>query len=113
MTLTTEEVLAVELGLDEADRIRLRMEMEMTMPDERSRAVVQTRDFLVNLSRDSSLPEKVRNDAKFLLRHFPSRDEVILAGRIEEQSETLPLGAMGPVFSSTFKEFAPTSAGQK
>lgn len=81
----------------------------MTMPDERSRAVIQTRDFLVNLSRDRSLPEKVRDDAKFLLRHFPSRDEVILAGRIEEQSETLPLGAMGPVFSSTFKEFVPTS----
>ncbi|EPZ8412884.1 TPA: BPSL0761 family protein [Pseudomonas aeruginosa] len=51
----------------------------MTMPDERSRAVVQTREFLVKLSRDSSLPEKVRDDAKFLLRHFPSQDDVILA----------------------------------
>lgn len=75
----------------------------MTMPDERSRAVVQTRDFLVALSRDAALPEKVRLDAKFLLRHFPSRDDVILAGRIEEQAETLPIGAMGPVFSSLFK----------
>lgn len=55
------------------------MEKEMTMPDERSRAVVQTREFLVKLSRDSSLPEKVRDDAKFLLRHFPSQDDVILA----------------------------------
>jgi hypothetical protein len=89
------------------------MEKEMTMPDERSRAVVQTREFLVKLSRDSSLPEKVRDDAKFLLRHFPSQDDVILAGRIEEQSESLPLGAVGPVFSSAFKEFIPTSAGQK
>lgn len=76
----------------------------MTMPDERSRAVVKTGEFLLHLSRDSNLPEKVRHDAKFLLRHFPTRDDVVLAGRIEEQSETLPLGAMGPVFSSTFKE---------
>lgn len=85
----------------------------MTMPDERSRAVVQTRDFLVRLSQDSSLPEKVRHDAKFLLRHFPTRDDVILAGQIEEQSETRPLAAVGPVFSSTFKEYVQASAGQK
>lgn len=85
----------------------------MTMPDERSRAVVQTRDFLAELSRDSSLPEKVRSEAKFLLRHFPTRDDVILAGQIEEQSETRPLAAVGPVFSSTFKEFVPTPAEQK
>lgn len=85
----------------------------MTTPDERSRAVVQTRDFLAKLSQDSSLPEKVRHDAKFLLRHFPTRDDVILAGQIEEQSETRPLAAVGPVFSSTFKEYVPTSAGQK
>ncbi|WP_412177658.1 BPSL0761 family protein [Pseudomonas frederiksbergensis] len=29
------------------------METEMTMPNERSRAVIMTRDFLVELSRDS------------------------------------------------------------
>jgi hypothetical protein len=73
----------------------------MTMPDERSRAVVQTREFLVELSRDNSLPERVRRDAKFLLRHFPTQDDVTLAGRIEEHSDTLPFGALGPVFSST------------
>jgi hypothetical protein len=74
----------------------------MTMPDERSRAVVQTREFLVELSRDNSLPERVRRDAKFLLRHFPTQDDVTLAGRIEEHSDTMPFGASGPVFSSTF-----------
>ena len=73
----------------------------MTMPTERSRAVVQTREFLVELAQNSSLPDQVRRDAKFLLRHFPTRDDVVLAGRIEEHSETLPLGALGPVFSST------------
>lgn len=73
----------------------------MTMPDERSRAVVQTREFLVELSRDNSLPDRVRRDAKFLLRHFPTRDDVVMAGLIEEQSDTLPIGVLGPVFSPT------------
>ena len=80
------------------------METEMTMPNERSRAVIKTRDFLVELSRDSSLPEKVRRDAKFLLRHFPTQDDVFLAGRLEEHSATLPLGAMGPDFSSSITD---------
>jgi hypothetical protein len=73
----------------------------MTMPSERSRAVVQTRDFLIELAQNRNLPDQVRRDAKFLLRHFPTRDDVALAGRIEEHSETLPLGVVGPVFSST------------
>lgn len=73
----------------------------MTMPNERSRAVVQTRDFLVELSRDSTLPDQIRRDAKFLLRHFPTQDDIILAGRIEEQAASLPTAVLGPVFSST------------
>jgi hypothetical protein len=76
----------------------------MTMPYERTRAVVQTYDFLVELSRDASLPERVRRDAHFLLRHFPSKDTVLLAGRIEEQAETLPIGIIGPVFSSSITD---------
>ncbi|EOA5674531.1 BPSL0761 family protein [Pseudomonas aeruginosa] len=54
------------------------------------------------LSRDTSLPERVRRDARFLLRHYPSRSDMLLAGRIEEHADTLPIGALGPVFSSTF-----------
>lgn len=68
----------------------------MTMPNERSRAVLQTRDFLEALSCDVDLPERVRRDAKFLLRHFPTRDDLVLAGRLEEQSETM---SYGPIFS--------------
>lgn len=73
----------------------------MTMPSERSRAVMQTREFLVELSQDNTLPEKIRHDVRFLLRHYPTRDDVILAGKIEEQSENLPIEAVGPLFSST------------
>ncbi|EPB8979556.1 BPSL0761 family protein [Pseudomonas aeruginosa] len=82
-----------------------RTEIEMTMPHERTRAVVQTHDFLLELSRDMSLPERIRRDANYLLRHYPSKEDVFLAGRIEEQSEKWPVGVLGPVFSSslTFK----------
>lgn len=38
----------------------------MTMAHERTRSVVQTRDFLQELARDTSLPECVRNQAKNL-----------------------------------------------
>lgn len=72
----------------------------MTMPDERSRAVVQPRGFLVELCQVDSLPDRVRRNAKFLLLHT-TRDDVALAGRIEEDRGTLPFGALGPVFSST------------
>lgn len=73
------------------------------MPLERTRAVVQTRDFLVELSRDTSLPERVRRDARFLLRHYPSQSDMLLAGRIEEHADIWPIGVLGPVFSSTIK----------
>lgn len=76
----------------------------MTMPHERTRAVVQTHDFLIELSRDTSLPERIRRDARFLLRHYPNRSDMLLAGRIEEQADPLPIGALGPVFSSTTPE---------
>jgi hypothetical protein len=70
----------------------------MTMPEERTRSVIQTRDFLMELSRDMSLPERVRRDAKFLLRHYPSRADMIQAGHLEAQTESL-VGLLNPVFS--------------
>lgn len=70
----------------------------MTMPHERTRSVIQTREFLIELSRDTSLPERVRRDAKFLLRHYPSRTDMVQAGRIEEQKEALA-GLLDPIFS--------------
>lgn len=70
----------------------------MTMPHERTRSVIQTRDFLLDLSRDPSLPERIRHDAKFLLRHFPTRGDMVTAGRIEEHTNSLA-GLLGPVFS--------------
>ena len=71
----------------------------MTTPYERTRSVIQARDFLVELSRDTSLPERVRRDAKFLLRHYPSQEDMLTASRIEEETNSLS-GLMGPIFSS-------------
>jgi hypothetical protein len=59
----------------------------MTMPSERTRAIIQTREFLVDLSRNKILPEAVRTEARRLLRHYPTADEVLLAGKIEEQRD--------------------------
>ncbi|MNE32941.1 hypothetical protein D3C80_1265750 [compost metagenome] len=57
----------------------------MTMPHERTRSIIQTRDFLVDLSHDQVLPESIRNEARRLLRHYPTSNEVLLAGKVEEQ----------------------------
>jgi hypothetical protein len=75
----------------------------MTMPQERTRSVIQTREFLVELTLDTSVPERVRRDAKFLLRHFPTRADMVMAGRIEEHTTSLA-GLFEPVFSSPLNE---------
>ena len=59
----------------------------MTMPSERTRSIIQTREFLADLSRDKTLPETVQTEARRLLRHYPTADEVLLAGKVEEQRE--------------------------
>lgn len=56
----------------------------MTMLHERSRAIVQTQEFLEQLSRDACQSEEVRGTAIHLLRHYPSKSEVLLQGRIQE-----------------------------
>ena len=77
----------------------------MTTSIERTRCVLQVGEFLKEIHRNRELPEKVRMDAKFLLRHYPSKSDLILAGRIEEQAIALDLVvAMEEVFSSYIGE---------
>ncbi|MGM1054087.1 MAG: BPSL0761 family protein [Pseudomonadota bacterium] len=74
----------------------------MTMPSERTRAVIHAREFLQEISQDASLPEPVRRHAAHVLRHYPSRQEMLLAGRVEEQ---LSEGTIfQPFFSSWIEE---------
>lgn len=53
----------------------------MTMPSERTRSVIQTRDFLQRLvaAREEGVPETVRVEAHRLLRHYPSNSELQFA----------------------------------
>lgn len=57
------------------------------MPSKRTWSIVQTREFLLDLSRNKTLPEALRTEARRLLRHYPTADEVLLAGKVEEQRE--------------------------
>jgi hypothetical protein len=74
----------------------------MTMPSERTRAVIHAREFLKELCQDVSLPEPIRWKARQLLRHYPSRREMLLAGQVEEH---LTEGTLfQPTFSSSIDE---------
>ncbi len=68
----------------------------MTMPHERTHAVIQAGEFLNKVQNDTSLPEAIRQQAFRLLRHYPSRQEMQHAGKLEEYSATTTL--LPPVF---------------
>lgn len=55
----------------------------MTTVDERTKSVVGAGEFLKELSRDRLLPEHIRRQAKQLLRHYPSAQDIWNAGRLE------------------------------
>jgi hypothetical protein len=44
----------------------------MTLPDERYRAVVQTQRFLLRLLTTPRVPRAVKDEARSMLRHYPS-----------------------------------------
>lgn len=52
----------------------------MTTPLERTRAVLHTREFLVELAGNVDLPQKIRADARHLLRHFPEKHNLYQDG---------------------------------
>lgn len=69
----------------------------MTLPYERSRAVILTRTFLQELSRDHSLPEDLRGHAKGLLRHYPDDKDIFHLARLERAVEHLVEGEPIPL----------------
>jgi hypothetical protein len=56
----------------------------MTLPDERTRSVLRTRNFLLRLLSPSDgckrVPRPVREEARRLLKHYPGVVELSLAG---------------------------------
>lgn len=75
------------------------------MPFELTRSVETTDAFLFELARDSEVPERVRQNAYFLLRHFPTKQDVLQAARIEEQAKKLGIGTFGPVYCSSTEDW--------
>ena len=56
----------------------------MTLPDERYRAVVQTRRFLLDLCNTEHtprVPKLIRETARSMLRHYPSDHDMLTAAR--------------------------------
>ena len=54
----------------------------MTLPDERYRAVIQTRRFLLDLCNPQHtprIPKLIRQTAHSMLRHYPSDWDMIIA----------------------------------
>jgi hypothetical protein len=48
----------------------------MTLPDERYRAVIQTKKFLEELLTTPRIPKAVKDNARWCLRHYPSEYEM-------------------------------------
>ncbi|WP_306823108.1 BPSL0761 family protein [Pseudomonas sp. UMAB-40] len=55
------------------------------MPSERTRSLIQIRDFLVELPSDEAVSETLRTQARRLLRHYQSSTEILLAGKLVER----------------------------
>jgi hypothetical protein len=52
----------------------------MTLPYERTRAVIYTRNFLVDLMHRKGIPKDVREQARSLLKHYPMNIDMRLVG---------------------------------
>ena len=53
----------------------------MTLPDERYRAVVQTRKFLAEILTTPRVPKSIKDGARHCLRHYPSEWDMQAAAR--------------------------------
>jgi hypothetical protein len=66
----------------------------MTTPQERTRAVVQTKQFLEELLGVPDLPDQVRRQALVLLRHYPGSSELVLANKVLPHLFAAPVAAV-------------------
>ena len=73
----------------------------MTMANEHTRAVVQAREFLEELSRDTAQTESIRKTPIALLRHYASSD-ILLVDKIQERYAAMSI--ITPIFSSTIEQ---------
>ena len=85
----------------------------MTMPVERTRCVIQTGDFLRELSKSQQIPEPFRIEAARLLRHYPEPrlllhaawlDEIIHSTQPGDPRRELAISGYPELFSSSLDE---------
>lgn len=72
----------------------------MTLPYERLRAVIYTREFLFDLTLSSKtprVPKEIRERAKSLLRHYPMEAEMEMVCDVNNLGEHCQ-----PIFSKDF-----------
>jgi hypothetical protein len=65
----------------------------MTLPDERTRAVRQAREFLISLldpKKTPKVPKEIRKQAYSALRHFPSDLHILKAAEADPETWTRP-----------------------
>ncbi len=57
----------------------------MSLPDERTRSVIQAGELLRELAMHPELPEAVRLQSKRVLRHYPAEADIFRAGAVDEK----------------------------
>jgi hypothetical protein len=72
----------------------------MTLPDERYRAVVQTEKFLKEILATPRVPKKIKDDARWCLRHYPSEWDM---KRAAEQAPSVFAEKMEPLYRMVLK----------
>lgn len=61
---------------------------DMTTVHERTSSLVETGEFLAQLSKDIALPDHIRSQAIRLLRHYPSAEDIRREGDLRRYDET-------------------------
>lgn len=67
----------------------------MTLPDERYRAIVQTEKFLREIVSTPRIPKKIKDNARWCLRHYPNEWEL---KRAAEKAPDVFAERMEPVY---------------
>ena len=65
----------------------------MTMPEERTRNVLQAGAFLKELAASKAVPKQVREEAYRLLRHYPTLSDIEAIAEHEERLRALTQSA--------------------
>lgn len=77
----------------------------MTLPDERTRNLLQAGAFLKELAGSQAVPKSVREEAYRLLRHYPTLSDVEAIAQHEERLRELTQSAfVRPYLTSQFEQ---------